>query len=82
MAFNAFAPEELKLALLMGLWTGQRKGDLLSLRWSAYQRKTGRRAYIPAAKAVREALANSDHIADNPHQYAWQAMDGSPKLGL
>lgn len=67
LAFNAFAPEGLKLALLLGLWTGQRKGDLLSLRWSAYdgrafqvrQGKTGRRVYIPAAKAVREALANS-----------------------
>ncbi|WP_371813569.1 tyrosine-type recombinase/integrase [Ensifer sp. ENS07] len=65
--FNAFATKELKLALLLGLWTGQRKGDLLSLPWSAYdgrafrlrQGKTGRRVYIPAARAVREALANS-----------------------
>lgn len=65
--FNAFAAEELKLALLLGLWTGQRKGDLLALRWSAYdgrafrvrQGKTGRRVCIPAAKVVREALANS-----------------------
>ncbi|KSV61901.1 hypothetical protein N185_37550 [Sinorhizobium sp. GW3] len=67
-AFNAFAPNELKLALLLGLWTGQRKGDLLALPWSAYdgrafrlrQSKTGRRVYIPAAKAVRDALAGSD----------------------
>ncbi len=67
LAFNALASKELKLALLLGLWTGQRKGDLLSLPWSAYdgrafrlrQGKTGRRVCIPAARVVREALANS-----------------------
>ncbi len=53
-AFNASACQELRLALLLALWTGQRQGDLLSLRWNAYdgsvfrfrQSKTGRRVVI------------------------------------
>ena len=34
--FLQVASSELALALLMALWTGQRQGDLLSLRWDAY----------------------------------------------
>ena len=30
------APEELYLALMLALWTGQRQGDLLKLSWTAY----------------------------------------------
>ena len=63
-AFNAVASPELRLALLVALWTGQRKGDLLSLTWAAFdgggfrikQSKTGRRVLIPASEAVRSAL--------------------------
>lgn len=49
--FMDTASEELQLALVLALWTGQRQGDLLRLPWSAYdgktiklkQSKTGRR---------------------------------------
>jgi len=65
-AFNAVAGPELRLALLLAFWTGQRKGDLLALTWAAYdgasfrikQSKTGRRVTIPASSAVRDALEN------------------------
>jgi integrase len=35
-AFLKNAPVHLHLPLLLGLWTGQREGDLLRLPWSAY----------------------------------------------
>lgn len=52
LASGAVASEELKLALVLALWTGQRQGDLLRLPWSLYdgthirlrQSKTGRRS--------------------------------------
>ncbi len=63
-AFNASACQELRLALLLALWTGQRQGDLLALRWNSYDRsvfrlrqsKTGRRVVIPAAIQVQRVL--------------------------
>src|SRR5262249_46560096 len=36
--FNS-APAHLHLPLLLGLWTGQREGDLLRLQWSNYDGK-------------------------------------------
>jgi integrase len=52
------------LPLLMGLWTGQRKGDLLQLPWSGYdgtfirlrQRKTDMRVAIPVGGPLKAAL--------------------------
>ena len=35
-AFFSRAPKHLHLPLLLGLWTGQRQGDLLRLTWTAY----------------------------------------------
>jgi len=35
-AFLRTAPANLRLPLLLALWTGQRQGDLLRLTWSAY----------------------------------------------
>lgn len=35
-AFNAVASDEMKLALALALWTGQRQADLLKLGWSSY----------------------------------------------
>jgi hypothetical protein len=34
--FNAKAPAHMHLPLLMALWTGQRQGDLLALKWWSY----------------------------------------------
>jgi integrase len=62
--FLKHAPEHLHLALLLGLWTGQRQGDLLRLPWSAYdgtdirlrQSKTGARVLIPVGAPLKAAL--------------------------
>lgn len=64
-AFMAVAPDHLKLAFMLAIWTGQRQGDLLALTWSAYdgthirlrQGKTGRRVPpIPVAAPLKAAL--------------------------
>jgi integrase len=63
-AFLERAPAQLHLPLLLGLWTGQRQGDLLRLPWSAYdgahirlrQSKTGARVVIPVAAPLKVAL--------------------------
>jgi len=58
------APAQFHLPLFLGLWTGQRQGDLLRLPWSAYdgsvirlrQSKTGRRVEIPVGAPLKAAL--------------------------
>lgn len=63
-AFYEKAPPHMHLALTLALWTGQRQGDLLTLRWANYdgkrirltQQKTGARIIIPAGKTLRDAL--------------------------
>jgi integrase len=62
--FLGRAPEHLRLPLLLGLWTGQRQGDLLRLPWSAYdgthirlrQSKTGARVAIRVGAPLKAAL--------------------------
>jgi integrase len=69
--FNAAAPPHMRLALLAGLWTGQRQGDLLSLTWAAYdgslirlkQSKTGARVVVPIARPLRTALDSAVRLA-------------------
>jgi len=63
-AFLESAPQNLQLALLLGLWTGQRQGDLLRLRWSAFdgthirlrQRKTAAYVLVPVGRPLRKML--------------------------
>src|SRR5215469_12107538 len=63
-AFLATAPAHLHLPLLLGLWTGQRQGDLLRLTWKAYngqdiqlrQSKTGIRVLIPIGVPLKAML--------------------------
>ena len=63
-AFLAKAPEHLKFALILALWTGQRQGNLLRLTWNAYdgryirlkQRKTGARVVVPVGSPLKNAL--------------------------
>lgn len=63
-AFFAVAPEALRQAVMLALWTGQREGDLLRLPWSAYdgrtirmrQSKTGARVLIPVGAPLRAML--------------------------
>ena len=70
-AFLDHAPAHLHLPLLLGLWTGQRQGDLMRLAWSAYdgkhirlrQSKTSARALqIPVGAPLKVAL---DEAAKN-----------------
>lgn len=63
-AFMRVAPPEMRLAMTLALWTGQRQGDLLRLTWNAYdgswirltQSKTGARVSIPVGAPLRHAL--------------------------
>jgi integrase len=63
-AFMETAPEHLRLALQLGLWTGQRQGDLLKLTWSDYdgthirlrQKKSKRRMLVPVGAPLRVLL--------------------------
>ena len=68
--FEAVAGPEITLALMLGIHTGQRQGDLLILPWSAYDGRAitlrqgkarkkgivGRQLYIPCTAALRSAL--------------------------
>jgi integrase len=83
-AFLAKAPETLRRALLLALYTGQRQGDLLALTWTAYdgqwirlrQSKTGVRVAIPVHTRLRAALDGlprvSTHILTNAHHRPWR----------
>lgn len=74
---------EMRLAVLLALWTGQRQGDLVRLPWSAYdgtrvrmtQSKTGRRVVIPAGTALKQALDAADRknplILTNTYGRPW-----------
>ena len=61
-AFLELAPAHLHLPLMLGLWTGQREGDLLRLPWSGYdgvhirlqQSKGGVRVVIPRRRSAQE----------------------------
>jgi len=64
LAFLYRAPRHLHLALQLGLWTGQRQGDLLRLTWSSCdgkritlkQSKTGVPVIIPVGSPLKATL--------------------------
>ncbi len=66
--FLGSAGQEMALALMLALWTGQRQGDVLRLPWSAFdgsyirfqQSKTGRRIVIPAGEPLRVLLSRTE----------------------
>lgn len=68
--FLRLAPAWLHLPLLLALWTGQRQGDLLALRWEAYDGLTIRfhqsktRAYVavPAPPRLKQALDATERV--------------------
>ncbi len=86
--FKDRAPAHLYPALMLALWTGQRQGDLLALRWSSYdgsfirlrQSKGGRRVRIPVGaplKAVLDALPRTaDMILTTIDRDAWEPKGG------
>lgn len=63
-AFRAVASPEMKLALELALWTGQRQADLLKLSWTAYkdgrlsfrQGKRKRKVDMPLVGSLRTVL--------------------------
>lgn len=71
-AFYAKAPPHLHLALALALWTGQRQGDLIALKWGGYdgahirliqsktvskvRRSAGKRIVIPVGAPLRARL--------------------------
>ncbi len=65
------ASPQMQLAVLLALYTAQRQGDLLALRWNAWdgrrlkltQHKTGQQVIIPAVLPLREAMANAPRTA-------------------
>jgi integrase len=59
-AFLANAPAHLHLPLLLGLWTGQRQGDLLRLTWSAYD---GSHIRLKQSKSQRRGARRAVHVS-------------------
>lgn len=83
-AFRRVASSEMRLALEMALWTGQRQSDLLKLKWSSYdgnrlafrQGKRGRRVDMPLPKPLRqildELIRRADTILTAPSGEPWR----------
>jgi integrase len=63
-AFAASAPRHLRQVMNLALWTGQRQGDLLKMKWAAYdgryirilQSKTKARVAVPVHATLRAEL--------------------------
>lgn len=80
--FTATAKQSLCDALTLAFHTGQRRGDLLALRWSNFdgraisltQSKTGARVYIPATRALLQTLAR----VKDEYEARIQAAKGKP----
>lgn len=70
-AFRDHAPAEMRLALELALWTGQRQSDLLRLSWSNYkdgrisfrQGKRRRKVDMPVYSELRELLDAQPRLA-------------------
>jgi integrase len=70
-AFRAVASPEMRLALELALWTGQRQGDLLRLGWSSYdgtrltlrQGKRHRKVDMPVAGPLKYLLDSTKRRA-------------------
>ncbi len=70
-AFLTFHPQgPMHLALMLGLYLGQRRGDVVHMGWSQYdgqavevvQSKTGARLWIPAHPDLRRALEKTPMV--------------------
>ncbi len=69
--FLATAPSSMALALKIGLYTGQREGDCLTMSWHNYdgeriyvaQSKTGTKLCIPVHSDLREALGAQERVS-------------------
>lgn len=84
-AFRAVASPEMRLALELALWTGQRQSDLLRVGWSSYdgqrltlrQGKRRRKVDMPVAAPLRAILDNTKRTAltilTAPNGKPWRA---------
>jgi integrase len=57
--FLKSAPSHLHLALLLGLWTGQRQGDLLALTWTGYD---GTHIRLRQSKSMRRGARRPVYV--------------------
>jgi integrase len=87
-------PEHLRRAVILALYTGQRRGDLASLTWSSYdgrtiqlrQQKTGAELAIPVHPALKPELdtwkreTSSTHILVDKGGLPWKPIHLSQKL--
>lgn len=86
--FMDTAPKELRYAVALALYTGQRRSDLVRMRWPDYdgdfikvrQQKTNRYLEIPVHKRLKVVLdeierptGKIDYILLNSHREPWQA---------
>jgi integrase len=88
-------PEHLRRAIVLALYTGQRRGDLIAMPWSAYdgrairltQEKTGQALVVPAPAELRAELdewrreTSSTLILVNKFGRPWQGSNLSKQLG-
>ena len=83
-AFYAAAPAHLRLAVLLLLYTGQRRSDVIKMKWSqfdgttievAQQQKTGAYVCIPCHQRLRKILTELPRrsefilIGERGHEY-------------
>lgn len=89
-------PEALRRVVVLGLYTGQRRGDLIAMTWGAYdgatirlrQQKTGRALTIPCHPVLRASLdawraerGDSVLILTSPRTGGWTAPHLSREMG-
>lgn len=88
-------PEHLRRPVVLALYTGQRRGDLVRLAWSAYdgqrirvrQQKTGAALMVPAHPALKaeldawRAVTQSTLMLVNKFGRAWRPSNLSKQLG-
>ncbi len=84
-AFCKVAPDELKLALILAIYTGQRQGDLLKMTWGQYdghwinhrQSKGKKRVSVPIHRDLKKVLDNvprrSTLILTTPTGLPWKS---------
>lgn len=89
-------PEHLRRAVVLARYTGQRRGDLVALPWTAYngatvrlrQQKTGTALVIPAAAPLKAELdvwrrdASAVQILTSKRGLPWLASHLSWRLGV
>lgn len=82
-AFTRIASAEMHIALMLGMHTGQRQGDLRRLPWSTYdgerivlrQGKSGKFVSIRCTRATGDAGRHGAEVAADPHDAERPRLD-------